>query len=171
MKRYAIILIFLLICLKVNSGKVSIKKVENVICVDIVKPSPDSKNGKLDIDYDEIYESIKLWEGLHKNNNLYVCYGHSIIEDSDRLITNCDSLLKADLQLNVSFFGNYKDSLLRGMLAYNCGSTKVMNWFKNDTLISESDYLSICNTNGKKNNALLQRRIKEYKIYKNGTEK
>lgn len=118
---------------------------------------------------------IKKFETLHKPKHWpYVGYGHQV-QPGEPYRRGCqlteaqaDALLRKDLRKFVSLYKAYgKDSILLGVLAYNCGpgvvnKSTVLNKLKSGNRDIFKSYTAHCRYKGKFHKQLHQRRLTEF---------
>ena len=118
---------------------------------------------------------IKKFETLHRPKDYpYVGYGHRVLpgEPYRRGVQltekQADALLRKDLRKFVSLYKAYgKDSLLLGVLAYNCGpgvvnKSTVLKKLKSGNRDIFQSYTAHCRYKGKFHKQLHHRRLTEY---------
>ena len=120
---------------------------------------------------------IKKFETLHRPKDYpYVGYGHRVLpgEPYRRGVQltekQADALLRKDLRKFVSLYKAYgKDSLLLGVLAYNCGpgvvnKSTVLKKLKSGNRDIFNSYTAHCRYKGKFHKQLYQRRLTEFVV-------
>ncbi len=120
---------------------------------------------------------IKKYETLHRPKDYpYVGYGHRVLpgEPYRRGVQltekQADALLRKDLRKFVSLYKAYgKDSLLLGVLAYNCGpgvvnKSTVLKKLKSGNRDIFNSYTAHCRYKGKFHKQLYQRRLTEFVV-------
>ena len=118
---------------------------------------------------------IKKFETLHRPKDYpYVGYGHRVLpgEPYRRGVQltekQADALLRKDLRKFVSLYKAYgKDSLMLGVLAYNCGpgvvnKSTVLKKLKSGNRDIFQSYTAHCRYKGKFHKQLHHRRLTEY---------